>query len=370
MMAWILPGLSFLLDRFRAPVVPAIVAVSFALYALAGADHFFSLRPPTAALPSAAAEDLALVDSWFAADAAGTPPRPIVVVAAAGGGITASAWTAAVLSGLASGEGGEEFLASLKVISGVSGGAVGAIYFLDRLPPVPMASMRRLNGATTAAIRAAASASSLDAVGWGLAYPDLLRTLLSFPFATVWPELDRGAALEASWRRRLADPASPPTLARWRADALAGRKPLVVLGATAVETGERVELATLALEPPSGPRGFWSRYPGWDLDDRHRRAAVGDLPVREPGGAGPRCREPRATRRAPVARESSAPGGRRLRRQLRRRRRARAARPRARTPLRRRPGPCDCAPDRPPPRARLRRRRARSCVTSGAATPG
>jgi hypothetical protein len=71
MAAWIVPALSFLLDRFRAPVVAAIVLVSFALYALAGADHFFTLRAPAAALPASPAEDLALVDSWFASDVDG-----------------------------------------------------------------------------------------------------------------------------------------------------------------------------------------------------------------------------------------------------------------------------------------------------------
>jgi hypothetical protein len=263
--AWILPALSFLLDRFRAPVLPAILLVSLFAYAAAGADHFFALRSPASPLPPAADADLAALDAWFAPGADG-PPRPLVAVAAAGGGISAAAWTATALSGLASGEGGAEFLAALKLVSGVSGGAVGAMYFLDRLPPVPLASMPALNGATSAAIRDAAAASSLDAVGWGLAYPDLLRTVASLPFARLWPEIDRGWALEASWRRRLASPPGGATLAAWRRQALRGEKPHVVFGATSVETGARVELATLAVAATGTTRDFWSLYPGWDLD--------------------------------------------------------------------------------------------------------
>ncbi|HEX9669071.1 MAG TPA: hypothetical protein VGC93_06255 [Thermoanaerobaculia bacterium] len=269
MATWILPGLSFLLDRFRAPAMVALLFVSLVLYALAGADHFFALRDSAAELPAAADSDLAVIDSWFAPAADGSPPRPVVAVAAAGGGITASAWTAAVLTGLASGEGGAELLASLKLISGVSGGAVGAMFFLDRLPAAPLATMGRLDANRVTAIRDAASASSLDAVGWGLAYPDLLRTILSFPFATLFPSIDRSWALEESWRRRLATPAAPPTLAAWRADALAGRKPLFVLNATSVETGDRFVLSTLSTDAPADDSrrsaSFFGTFPGWDL---------------------------------------------------------------------------------------------------------
>jgi hypothetical protein len=272
MVAWALPGLSFLLDRFRVPVLPAVLVVSAALYAIFGADHYFALRRPVETLPQVAGADLAVVDGWFSPGAGGSAPRPnfpIIAVAAAGGGITSSAWTAAALSGLASGESGGEFLASLKLISGASGGSVGAMFFLDRLPDAPLATMGPLAPERAEAIRRAASATSLASVGWGLAYPDLLRVLFSFPVATFWPEVDRSWALEASWRQRLSQGSSLPTLAGWRRATLAGRKPLLILNASSVETGERFELATLALDatpPNTGPRSFFSTFAGWDVD--------------------------------------------------------------------------------------------------------
>ncbi len=263
--AWALPALSFLLDRFRVPVVPALLLVSALLYTAFGADHYFALRAPAAPLPARADEDLDVVDGWFEGDGS-SPPRPIIAVAAAGGGITASAWTAAALTGLASGEGGGEFLASLKLISGVSGGAVGAMFFVDRLPDAPLAgigAMGPLSADRVAAIRAAASASSLDAAAWGLAYPDLLRILFSFPVATLWPEVDRSWALEQSWRHRLS---GAPTLAGWRRDARAGKKPFVLLNATAVETGERFVLPTLAIEGGAAPSSFFAAFTGKDVE--------------------------------------------------------------------------------------------------------
>jgi hypothetical protein len=54
-----------------------------------------------------------------------------VVVAASGGGITASLWTARVLTAL-QGEVGTDFTRSIRLISSVSGGSVGTMYFLDR----------------------------------------------------------------------------------------------------------------------------------------------------------------------------------------------------------------------------------------------
>src|SRR5690606_3790489 len=110
---------------------------------------------------------------------------------------------------------------------GVSGGSVGAMFFVDGLPdlshsPAPLAP------AAGEAIRRAASASSLEAVGWGLAYPDLARTLFSSVLTRVAPFVDRNWALERSWAERLTSRArrvAPvPTLADWRADFLAGRR--------------------------------------------------------------------------------------------------------------------------------------------------
>jgi len=265
--AWVLPGISFLLDRFRVPVLPALLVFSLALYSVAGRDHFFALRESSAEapVPGAGADDTATIDAWFESAADGSPAPPIVAVAAAGGGITSAAWTAETLAGLASEPTGGAFLRSLRLVSAVSGGSVGAMFFLDALPAgTPLARAEALSPAAADSIRTRAAATSLASVGWGLAYPDLLRMLSSFPFATFWPQVDRSWALEESWRGRLTHPEPAPTLGEWRQATLAGEMPLVVFNATAVETGDRVALATLALGP-LGARSFWRTYEGWDV---------------------------------------------------------------------------------------------------------
>jgi len=299
---WLLPGLSFFLDRYRVPVVPSWLLVSALLWMVAGGDHWFDLKPldetvgsggAAAAKSFDPAEDQTLIDSWFEVPEGEEHPRPIILVAAAGGGITASAWTATVLTALASGEHGGEFLASLKVISGVSGGAVGAMHFLDRLPDEPLATMGPLSQDRVEAIRNAASASSLDAVGWGLAYPDLLRTLFAFPYATLFPRIDRSWALEQSFRLHLEDPAHPPTLAEWRKDSIEGKRPLMIASATSVETGERFEMATLDLGRERAAAGFWEAYQGHDLALPTATRLAATFPLvsvparaRVPGGSG------------------------------------------------------------------------------------
>jgi len=55
--------------------------------------------------------------------------RTLVVVTAAGGGIQASAWTAQVLTGLHE-RYKNTFTQSIGVISAVSGGSVGVMFFL------------------------------------------------------------------------------------------------------------------------------------------------------------------------------------------------------------------------------------------------
>lgn len=280
MAVWLLSAVSFWADRFRVPVVTLLVAVSVLSYTVGSGDHFFRLlerdegasagraRSDAAPEPLDRAADVRAFDDRLCRDAA----EPVVLVTAAGGGITSAAWSTAVLTRLAAHpEHGGRFLASLAAISGVSGGSVGAMFFVDGLPDLsgPAAP---LTASAAETIRRAASASSLEAVGWGLAYPDLARTLFSSVLTRLSPFFDRSWALERSWAERLPSraaqpPAAPaPTLATWREAFLAGAKPAVILNATAVETGQRFRLATLRLpESPGGAGQFATLYPEHDL---------------------------------------------------------------------------------------------------------
>jgi len=166
----------------------------------------------------------------------------IVVVAASGGGIQAAAWTAQVLTGLQREVGGE-FARAIRLISAVSGGSVGAMYFVneyrDGNPPADAELPR---------IMQRAQESSLDKVAWGVVYPDLLRLITSSGFG--W---DRGQALERAWLRRHFTWDNRANievgLSQWQEDAKAGRRPGIILNTTVAETGQRLPLATVDLSP-------------------------------------------------------------------------------------------------------------------------
>lgn len=168
LVGWFLPGVSFSLDRYRVPVVLVLLAISFLSNQIFDTDHFYRVRrevAPPAPLPSQA----------FRASQEVVPEnRPIVVVAASGGGITASLWTAQVLTSLQR-EVGEDFARSIRLISSVSGGSVGTMDYLDRFGQEGFPPPGSLPG-----IREAVGASSLDATAWGIAYPGLLARFSRF----------------------------------------------------------------------------------------------------------------------------------------------------------------------------------------------
>ena len=261
-LGWLLPGLSFLLDRFRIPVLAPAVLLWAIGFSFSGGDHFFAVAPapaptPLAAPPAPAAEP-ALAQRLLGEGG------PVVVVAAAGGGITSARWTAEVLTRLAEDErSGAAFVERLAAVSAVSGGALGTLYFVDRLPAP---SGRALAPEAGREIRRAAGSSSLDEVAWGLAFPDLVRGAAAPLASALFPRVDRSWALESSWARRLA-PAEGrlATLAGWREEVLAGRRPLTVFNATTVETGERFQFSTLLPADRPGVGNFLRDYAGYDL---------------------------------------------------------------------------------------------------------
>jgi hypothetical protein len=205
-------------------------------------DHYYRTTPHAASYSVAPAALLALSDA------------PAIVVAANGGGIQAGAWAARVLTGLAQAarpEFGDTFDESVRMISSVSGGGVGSMYFVNayrdgRLPT------------DLDPIMAQAEAPSLDDVAWGVAYPDLLRLL--FPVFGV----DRGQALEWAWTR---DSGLSRRLAEWRDDVYGRTRPANIFNATIVDTGERLLIGTTRVGWNSrlGLRNFEDLYPGTDV---------------------------------------------------------------------------------------------------------
>jgi hypothetical protein len=154
----------------------------------------------------------------------------LVVVAASGGGIQAAGWTVQVLNGLQE-ELGPSFTQAIGLISSVSGGSVGTMFFVDRFGkkgfPEQQELERIFNNATE---------DNLDAVGWGLAYPDLVR--IWFPPLAGGKYNDRGYAIEEDWKINMHQPEA--TLAQLRDKILSkGEIPIPVFNATLVEDGRR-----------------------------------------------------------------------------------------------------------------------------------
>src|SRR6185369_15396511 len=140
-------------------------------------DHTFSTRrtvEPTEALLA-----MKVFESF-------SHPARIVVVAAAGGGIQAAGWTARVLEGIVAAtppQKLDQLLASIVVVSGVSGGSVGLAPFVAAMHAGARPGGRTTRETLIAALRKAAD-SSLDPVAASFATSDLIP-LIAFP--------DRGA---------------------------------------------------------------------------------------------------------------------------------------------------------------------------------
>jgi hypothetical protein len=126
------------------------------------------------------------------------------------------------------------------LISSVSGGSLGAAYFVYSLSDPELARDPA----------EAATLSSLDEVAWGLAWTDLFRAVLPWLFGRV---MGRGRALEKAWCLNSAENISRGSrmdqpLSDWNKRVADGTLPAVILNATVAETGERLLLATTRLD--------------------------------------------------------------------------------------------------------------------------
>ena len=245
-LVWLFGALTFFFDKYRLPVL-----LPFALWVWIGSenqktDHYFRL--------SAAPEEVRGTDAAEVLASARSDHKPIVLVAAAGGGIQAAGWTVQVLSGLEKKldelhpDQPKIFVRSVRLLSGVSGGSTGVMYYVNSAYPVresATAEQDSLDKAVTAA-----ESSSLESSVRGLAYTDLGRLLLPL---LVWNRFhDRAQELEEAWIKNgdsacasLNIPSlSGATLERWRKDLSKGERPAVIFNSTVVETGQRFSFST------------------------------------------------------------------------------------------------------------------------------
>jgi hypothetical protein len=261
LLLYVLPGFAFYWDRYRIPVPLIVVGAVVFFYSAFGTDHYYELNPaPRQATNYNPPRLEEVYDSWtFREDKEGK--RTLVVVDASGGGIQASAWTAQVLTGLDE-RYGEPFSRSIGLISSVSGGSVGTMFYLinradievdgDRATP----SDRVLSNEAIEQIRDVSRASALEATAWGIAYPDTMRAI--FPPA-VDETIDRGWAIEQVWRQRMRSPDTRQTdRSNLRLSDLGkairqNQLPIPVFNATLMESGQR-----LLISPVLSPEGSFT----------------------------------------------------------------------------------------------------------------
>ncbi|MBE9200516.1 MULTISPECIES: patatin-like phospholipase family protein [unclassified Nodularia (in: cyanobacteria)] len=223
-------SLTFYFDYYRFPIfLPFVVFVAL-MYSLFRVNHFFELKDDNGEKPSL--DDLKkAIDKRL--EHQGNDEKTLVVVCASGGGIQAAGWTVQVLTGLQE-ELGDSFTKAIGIISSVSGGSVGTMYYLDRFNSE---GTLEPDQADKSSIFRSATQDSLDAVGWGLAYPDLWR-IIGLP--SLAPKMcDRGTALETDWQGELEYPKKKTTLADWREQIFKGQIPIPIFNATLVEDGRR-----------------------------------------------------------------------------------------------------------------------------------
>lgn len=247
---WILAALSFVLDRYRVPVLAPLGLWMLLSAQFPESDHYFEVKQEIQL------NTLKPLDALTVGDNDGSA----IVVATTGGGIQAAAWTARVLTGIAEkaykdGK-GEKFSKLVRATSSVSGGSLGILYFADAYKDgvIPIDRLDQINKATRA--------PSLDDVAWGLLYPDFVR---AWAVLLIPREIDRGWAIEQAWRQYLTDRKSP-TLDQWRCDAKHGLRPATIFNTTLVDTGERFLLPTVDIKPANGRRSLRD-IPGYgDVD--------------------------------------------------------------------------------------------------------
>lgn len=303
----VISAVAYFLDYYRTPVLVVLGVAWFAWYRLADIDYRFQVirLPEVVDADERIGKLRPVVDGEYdetdkflfkpttqdskgktdvdkGAPTSGRSGRTVLVVVAPGGGIHASAWTGRVLSGLHA-RYRHDFQRSLALISAVSGGSVGAMFYLNDFDELQTTLHRKRAcddltdvekdkvDETVRRIFRRSSTSSLESLAWGAAFPDTMRL-----FGGKFVQDDRGAAQERRWLGRLDSTGAAwgPTLKQWKRRAVESLKysdetherfPFVVFNATEAETGRRILFSTVELPadhnlpPETRPIDFLSK---------------------------------------------------------------------------------------------------------------
>jgi hypothetical protein len=232
----ILATMTFALDLPKFPVILTAVIFIALSYFLWDIDYYFEWQPSNEDRTDRSNFETA-IENRLKFQGSKEEGRTLVVVTASGGGIQAAGWTAQVLVGLQAWL-GKEFSKSIGLISSVSGGSVGSLFFVDYCEDDGAIADNKLSAVVQDAVQ-----DGLDTVGWGLVYRDL-GNIVGLPWFSRWFKKvkDRGQALEYSWQNTRAGKKDSDfaTLNNWGKKALAGKIPIPVFNTTLVEDGRRM----------------------------------------------------------------------------------------------------------------------------------
>jgi hypothetical protein len=315
---WFFSGAAFFLDRYRVPVLTTVLAIIFVpklitphvseslvknhhprLAQIFDFDHYYTVQRLDAPVDL----NKVLTPKEVLDSRAPDVEEPYIIVTASGGGIQAAEWTSQVLANLESSFALQPALLDKKpytfhehlvLASGVSGGSVGLMPFLleytapdkehpgtTSFPTQPITVVsEKPNTADpkqltlTDRITGPSACSSLEAVGWGLAYHDLYRLITPIRIPGLRPDYltadtspDRSWALATAFNRNLHDEHCKTNLERFTdlppitdgegltlktgAEMLAkGRLPAFTFNTTAAETGSRFLLSNYRVPRP------------------------------------------------------------------------------------------------------------------------
>ncbi len=230
------------------PPVGIMITVGILFMLYVGGCEPFKYRFPTLAAHYDSPQDLANAQESDAPllnpqDITLTETRqkqPFVIVSTSGGGITAAAWTVAVLSQLEDESTGlEDFPYAVRAITGASGGMVGAAYWNATLQPPGAGDYHDVSSET---MYENVTADSLTPVVHQLVFSDIWQSFFSpWPIAT-----DRGQVLEEAWIEAT-NQSMAKTLGDLYASEKAGWRPSLIFSPMMVEDGRRLVISNLDL---------------------------------------------------------------------------------------------------------------------------
>lgn len=299
LVGFFLSGLAYWLDRFGLPPVVFAALYVVGCFWVGASDHYFEVdvkarrlqdhssevdadesnayvvaaRGPL--LPESDLEQLywsSVMEKWPLPEINGV--KTLVVVTASGGGIQAAAWTTKVLTELDKELPG--FGRSIGLISSVSGGSVGVMQYVGHRGPID----QPLTAETKDSINKLARERSLEAVSWGLAFPDFVRAIAP-PAAP--PLTDRAWALESWWWSQMGRKGNSGDRQAMQEVTIRDLIPLIkeykippiVFNSTCVETGQRVLISPMHADIAPQPDSLdWPRVQG--VDDRDERSRILD----------------------------------------------------------------------------------------------